>query len=48
MKNVYNIQIASLASRCCLALACFFCQFQFGVAYKSVAYKKACIQTNPI
>ena len=24
----------------CLAFACFFCQFQPGVAYKSVAYKK--------
>ena len=31
----------SLASRCCLDFAWFFCQFQPGVAYKSVAYKKS-------
>ena len=33
----------SSASVCCLALAWFFCQFQSGVAYKNVAYQKACI-----
>ena len=31
----------SLASACCLAFAWFFCQFQQGVAYKSVAYIKS-------
>ena len=32
----------SLASGCCLVFFYFFYQFQTGVAYKSVAYKKAC------
>ena len=32
-----------LAWNFCLAFAWFFCQFQSGVAYKSVVYKKACI-----
>ena len=32
----------SLAAGCCLAFAWFFCQFQPGVAYKSVSYKKSC------
>ena len=32
--------VKSLASSYCLAFP-FFCQFQPGVAYKSVAYKKA-------
>ena len=32
----------SSVSECCLAFACvFFCQIQPGVAYESVAYKKA-------
>ena len=30
------------ASAYCLALTSFFCQFQPGIAYKNVAYKKAC------
>ena len=35
----------SSASKCCLAFAYFFPQFQPGVTYKSVAYKKkACIK----
>ena len=32
----------SLVSGCCLAFARFFCQFQPGVGYKSVAYKIPC------
>ena len=37
-----DVFVKSLASVCCLAFA-YFCQFQPGVAYKSVAYKKTCI-----
>ena len=44
MNNVSNFQIAkSSASGYFLAFALFFSKFQPGVAYKSVAYKKACI-----
>ena len=39
MKKVYNFQIAYKLLSFCL----IFCQFQPGVADKSVAYKKACI-----
>ena len=36
--------VKSSVSESCLAFAYFICQFQPGVAYKSVAYKKkACI-----
>ena len=31
----------NFSSGCCLAFAYFFCQFQLGVAYKSVVYKKS-------
>ena len=30
-------------SGCCFSICLIFCQFQPGVAYKSVAYKKTCI-----
>ena len=35
----------SSASRSCLAFAWFFCQFQHGVAYKSIALKKPVISS---
>ena len=41
MENVKNFQIAKCsASGCYLVFAFFFCQFQPGIAYKSVAYLK--------
>ena len=47
MNNVSNFQIAkSSASGYFLAFALFFSKFQPGVAYKSVAYKKACISRS--
>ena len=39
MKNVNNFQIAKVQPQG-VAFAYFFCQFQPGVAYKSVAYIK--------
>ena len=39
MKNVNNFQIGKVLLSICL----IFCQCQPGVAYKSVAYKNACI-----
>ena len=40
MKNVNNFQIAKLQSQRVASHFLDFCQFQPGVAYKSVAYKK--------
>ena len=49
MNNVSNFQIAkSSASGYFLAFALFFSKFQPGVAYKSVAYKKACISCKQL
>ena len=44
MKNVNNLQIAKI--QVMLSICLIFCQFQPGVAYKSVAYKKACSSTT--
>ena len=47
MKNVNKFQIAKIQPRVFLCIyLVFFCQFQPGVAYKSVAYKKkpVCVQ----
>ena len=42
MKNVNNFQIAKVEPQGVPEhLLSFFCQFQPGVAYKSVAYKKS-------
>ena len=44
MKNVNNFEIAKVQPQgVAWQLLEVFCQFQTGVAYKSVAYKKACI-----
>ena len=40
-EKVPNIKSLQKAIGCCLANAWFFYQFQPGVAYKSVAYKKS-------
>ena len=42
MKNVNNFQIAKVSALQGLNICLIFCQFQPGVAYKSVGYKKAC------
>ena len=44
MKNVNNFQIVKV--QVLLSICLIFCQFQPGVAYKSVAYKKACSSTT--
>ena len=41
IKNVYNFQVAKVHSQVVLSICLIFCQFQPGVAYKSVAYKKS-------
>ena len=43
MKTGNGFQIVELQSE--VLRASIFCQFQTGVAYKSVAFKKACIST---
>ena len=54
MKIMNNFQIAKFRLRVLLDICLIFCQFQPGVAYKIVAYKKACIShviigtTSPI
>ena len=40
MKNVNNFQIEKVQLQGLLSIYLIFCQFQPGVAYKSVAYKK--------
>ena len=44
MKNVNNFQIVKV--QVLLSICLIFCQFQPGVAYKSVTYKKACSSTK--
>ena len=47
MKNVNNFQTAKVQPRDPSACICsIFCQFQPGVTYESVAYKKAYIFTS--
>ena len=47
MKNANNFQIPKVQPQgVAQNLLNFFCQFQSGVAYKSVAYKKACMCSN--
>ena len=41
MKGVNNFQIAKVDPQDVLGICMNFCQFQPGVAYKSVAYKKS-------
>ena len=41
IKNVTNFQTGKLSLRVLLSICLIFCQFQAGVAYKSVAYKKS-------
>ena len=41
IKNVNNFQIAKVSLRVLLSIYLIFHQFQFGVVYKSVAYKKS-------
>ena len=40
MKKANNFQTAKVQPRGVVSFCLFFCQFQPGVAYKSVAYKK--------
>ena len=43
MKNVNNFQVAKVQPKDFFSICLFFfCQFHPGVAYKGVAYKKAC------
>ena len=43
MKKVNNFQKAKVQPQGLCSFRLIFCEFQPGVAYKSVAYKKACI-----
>ena len=42
MKNTNNFQKAKVQPHVLLSICLIFCQFQPGVAYLSVAYKKTC------
>ena len=43
MKNVNNFQTAKVQPQGVASHLLVFCQFQLGIAYKSVPYKKECI-----
>ena len=41
MKNVINSKEQKFSLRVLVSICLFFCQFQPGIAYKSIAYKKS-------
>ena len=41
-----NVDELKFSLRVLLSICLIFCQFQPGVAYKSIAYKKACISVG--
>ena len=48
MKKAINFQIAKVQPRVLLSFCLIFCQFQPGLAYKSVVYKKACVSLERV
>ena len=46
MRSVHNFQIEKFSLRVLLSICLIFCQFQPGVAYKSVAYKNMYIHAS--